>query len=214
MKKFTKALVLLLTLALVCTGLILAVSADDAQSETVSYVANGETANGTLADAVAAADEGTTVKLLGNCTVSAEIAVTKSVTVDLNGYTLTTSTANAFSVSGATTVFKVTGTGNITAAGTLVTAKDDGATINLVGAGVDGIAVTHTGESDVNFVVLKTNTFELNNFEIVSKKGAQSNAFIENSGNSTMTIKKTSVNLDYNNLNGWNSTLSYFTRVH
>ncbi len=213
MKKFTKALVLLLTLALVCTGLIIAVSADEAKAETVSYVADGASAEGTLADALANADAGTTVKLLGNCTISAEIAVTKSVAVDLNGYTLTTSVANAFSVSGATTVFTVTGTGNITAAGTLVTAQDDGATINLVGTGVDGIAVTHSGAKDVNFVVLKSNTFELNNFEIVSQKGAQSNAFIENSGNSAMTIKNTSVDLAYNNVGGWNATITCFIRV-
>lgn len=213
MKKFTKVLVLVLSLALICAGLVLAVSADEAKAETVSYVKDGSVVEGTLQDAVANADAGTTVTLLGNCTVSAEIAVSKTVTVDLGGYTLTTSVANAFSVSGATTVFTVTGTGNINAAGTLVTANEDGSTINLVGTGVDGISVNHTGAKDVNFVVLKTNTFVLNNFEIVSGKGAQSNAFIENSGNSDMTIKNTSIDLAYNNVGGWNATITCFIRV-
>ncbi|MBE6537211.1 MAG: hypothetical protein E7673_04580 [Ruminococcaceae bacterium] len=213
MKKTTKVLVLILTLALVCTGLVFAVSADSAKSDTVSYVASGENLEGSLADAIAAADEGSEVKLLGNCAVSAEIAVTKSVTVDLNGYALTTSVANAFSVSGADTTFTLTGTGSVTTAGTLVTATEDGAAINLIGTGVDGITVTHSGAKDVNFIVLKSNNFEMDNLEIVSKKGAKSNAFIENSGNSEMIIKNTSIDLDYNNVGGWDATITCFIRV-
>ena len=213
MKKFTKALVLLLTLAILCTGIILAVSADEAKAETVGYVANGVSVEGNLADAIAGADAGTTLTLLGNCTVSAEIAVAKTVTVDLNGYTLTTSVANAFSVSGATTVFTVTGTGNIALAGTLANAAEDGATINVVGTGVDGIEVNHSGSKSVEFFNLKSNTLLLDNIDVVAKKGAKNNSFIDNSGNSNITIKNSAFNLDFNNTGGWTGAFFCFTRV-
>ena len=85
MKKLTKILSLLLAVALVCTGLILAVSANNGESETASYVVNGETVTGTLAEALAAADENTTVTLMGDCTLEETFTVTKSLTVDLNG---------------------------------------------------------------------------------------------------------------------------------
>ncbi len=203
MKKSTKILVLLLTLAMICAGLVIATSADTSEAETVSYVVAGETAKGTLADAIASADAGTTVKLLGNCTVADAIAVAKTVTVDLNGYALTTSGANAFNVSGAETVFTVTGTGSINAAGVLATATEDGATINVVGTGVDGITVTHTGTGSVEFINLKSNTLLIDNIELVAKKGEQGSTFINNVGNSNISIKNSSLNFDFANMGGW-----------
>ena len=213
MKKSTKLLVLLLSLALICAGLVIATSADTSEADTVSYVVAGETVKGTLADAVANADAGTTVTLLGNCTVAEAIAVTKTVTVDLNGYTLTTTGANAFNVSGATTVFTVTGTGNITAAGVLATATEDGATINVVGTGVDGITVTHSGSKSTQFMNIKTNTLRLENLTVTAKKGAKNNSFVQLGGNADITVKKTSINLDFNNTNGWTGEFYTFTRL-
>ena len=58
MKKSTKLLVLLLSLVLICAGLVIATSADTSEAETASYTVAGETVKGTLADAVASADEG------------------------------------------------------------------------------------------------------------------------------------------------------------
>lgn len=213
MKKISKVLVLLLTLALICTGLVLAVSADEAKPETVSYVADGATVEGTLADAIAGADASTAVTLLGDCTVSEEIEVTKSVTINLNGYTLTTTCASAFNVSNGEAVFNITGTGNITSAGTLVKATADGAKIAIDGTGLDGITVNHTGTQSVNFITLKTNTLAITNATIHSLKGAQKGFFIANSGNSDITVKKTEINLDFNNVNGWNANAYYFANI-
>ena len=213
MKKSTKILVLLLSLVLICAGLVIATSADTSEADTVSYVVSGETVKGTLADAIANADEGTTVSLLGNCTVADAITVAKTVTVDLNGYTLTTTGANAFNVSGATTVFTVTGTGSINAAGVLATATEDGATINVVGTGVEGITVTHTGAKSTQFINIKTNTLRLENLTVTAKKGAKNNSFVQLGGNADITVKKTSINLDFNNTGGWTGEFYTFTRL-
>ena len=208
MKKFTKLLVLLLTLALVCTGLLLAVGAEEEQEETASYKVGEETQTGTLADAVAAADAGTTVTLLGDCTVSEEIAVAKSVTVDLNGYAITTTCASAFNVNNGEAVFNITGTGNITSAGTLVKATADGATINVTGTGFDGITIEHTGTVEKNRVIsLQSNTLNVTNVNLNSHSGAQVSVTggkreytIGNTGTSVMTFNRVKAVSDIKNL--------------
>lgn len=52
----------------------------------------------TLAEAVAAAKDGETVKLAGDVTVTKPIEVTKSMTLDLNGHVLTAATASTDTV--------------------------------------------------------------------------------------------------------------------
>ena len=217
MKKSTKILVLLLTLALICAGLVIATSADTSEAETVSYVVAGETAKGTLADAIAKADAGTTVKLLGNCTVADAIAVAKTVTIDLNGYALTTSGANAFNVSGAETVFTVTGTGSITAAGVLATATEDGATINVVGTGVDGIDIVHTGSSGkYELTVMQSNTLTFTNVNINSTatpaKGISKSLFTT-TGDSVETFNNCYVTISTTTDTGYGAGAHVFANI-
>jgi len=221
MKKLSKVLVLLLSVALICTGIIFVASADEAKAETASYVAGGETREGSLADAIAAADAGTTVTLLGDCTISAEIAVTKNVTVDLNGYKLTTECASAFNVTNGEAVFNITGTGNITSAGTLVKATADGAKIAITGTGLDGITIDHTGTVEKNRLIsLQSNTFSMNNVSINTSSGALVTASdtntreytIANTGTSNITFNKVKVVSTLKNL-GYGEKGHFFINV-
>ena len=79
---------LLLSVAVVCAGLIIAVSA--AGTEGATYVdETGATKTATkLSEAVAGAKEGTTITLTGDTSVDALIAISKTLTIDLNGYSI------------------------------------------------------------------------------------------------------------------------------
>ena len=167
MKKLTKILSLLLAVALVCTGLILAVSANNGEGETASYVANGETVTGTLAEALAAADENTTVTLMGDCTLEETFTVTKSLTVDLNGNKLVAKT-DAFVIGANDITFTITGTGSMNLAGKLASAAADfsGFTVEVIGTKMtDGIDITHTNS---NIVSTYNGNWYFTNLDIVS----------------------------------------------
>ena len=68
----------------------------------------GTTEYDTLAAAVAAAQTGQTIEMLGDTTVGAEVAISKAITIDLKGHTITSTHAgsgtSAFFVSGALTI--------------------------------------------------------------------------------------------------------------
>ena len=149
MKKLTKVLSILLAVALVCTGLLLAVSADEAVNETASYMVDGQETTGTLVEALTAADESTTVTLMGDCTLEETFTVTKSVTVDLNGYKLTAK-ADAFAIGENGVQFTITGTGSINLAAKLVSAaaEYDGFTVEVAGTdNTEGIAISHSASN-------------------------------------------------------------------
>ena len=95
MKKFTKILVILLSVALVCACLAVAISADGSNGQASYTDAGGSTVTASLADALANVPAGGTVTLEGDCTILATVKVNKSFSVNLNGYKLTT-TAAAF----------------------------------------------------------------------------------------------------------------------
>ena len=167
MKKLTKILTLLLAVALVCTGLALAVSASNGESETASYVVNGEAATGTLAEALAAADENTTVTLMGDCTLEETFTVTKSLTVNLNGKKLVAKT-DAFVIGANDITFQIIGTGSMSLAGKLASAGADysGFTVNVEGTEMtDGIDITHTNS---NIVSTYNGDWYFTNLDIVS----------------------------------------------
>lgn len=197
MKKLSKILVLVLAVALICTGLILAVSADTGTNDTASYTKGGEALTGDLATAISNADAGTTVKLEGDCkitstsdftklggyqTTQVNAVINKDLTIDLNGYNLHLPN-DGFWVSQPVT-FTITGSGSITADGALVV-SDVTATVNIKGTG-KGIKINHTGavvanRTDKNYGQIisgwKAGTYNLENLDIVST------AYFSHSGN-------------------------------
>lgn len=167
MKKLTKILSILLAVALVCAGLVLAVGASEATNETASYKVDGVDTTGTLVEALLAADEGTTVTLLGDCTLEEEFAVTKSVTVDLNGYTLTTK-SSGFAIAESGVKFMITGTGTINLADKFVSATEDytGFTVDVIGTeGTEGIAINHSAS---NIVTTYHGIWNFQNVDVVT----------------------------------------------
>ncbi len=167
MKKLTKVLSILLAVALVCTGLLLAVSADEAVNETVSYMVGGQETTGTLVEALTAADESTTVTLMGDCTLEETFTVTKSVTVDLNGYKLTAK-ADAFAIGANDVQFAIVGTGSINLAAKLVSAAADytGFTVDVAGTeSTEGIAISHSAS---NIITTYNGTWNFKNLKVVT----------------------------------------------
>ena len=180
MKKLTKILTLLLAVALVCTGLALAVSANNGTSETASYVVDGETKTGTLAEALAAADEETTVTLMGDCTLEETFTVTKSLTVDLNGYELVAKT-DAFVIGESDIEFNIVGTGSMTLGGKLASATADFEKFTFAVEGTEmtaGIDITHTNS---NIVSTYHGDWYFKNIDIVTtSKLAKTDAYFLN----------------------------------
>ncbi|MBQ3016848.1 MAG: hypothetical protein IJD79_08730 [Clostridia bacterium] len=148
MKKYSKILVLILSLAIICTGLILAVSAED------------ETPTFDLVSAIQSAKDGDTIVMTGNAEITAShgdqwgaVAINKNLTIDLNGYTITTSHSNrAFNVQTVGKLFTITGSGTINAtAGDLFKTGGNntaGIQMNVIGTG-KGITINHSAASNV-----------------------------------------------------------------
>ncbi len=164
MKKFSKILVILLSLCLVCTSAIVAVSAN-----TESYVATvGETGYATLTDALDAAGGGDTVTLTANTSI-ADYSVTESVTLDLNGYTLTSdggTNGYAFSLVDGVT-FNIVGDGSLNIDGRLASSSATNVTFNLIGEG-DGIKINHTGTAEKSVIYAGGGTWSFTNADIVA----------------------------------------------
>ncbi|MBR2650913.1 MAG: hypothetical protein IKD45_04565 [Clostridia bacterium] len=152
MKKFTKILVILLSVALVCACLAVAISADGSNGQASYTDAGGSTVTASLADALANVPAGGTVTLEGDCTILATVKVNKSFSVNLNGYKLTT-TAAAFVIEANDITFTICGTGSMQLGNRLVgtTASYKGFTVNVKGdEGSAGISVNHTGSNIIN----------------------------------------------------------------
>ncbi|MBQ9070711.1 MAG: hypothetical protein IJY23_05125 [Clostridia bacterium] len=176
MKKLSKILVLLLSVALVCAGLIIAVSADT----TTNVAKIGDTEYATLAEAFDVANavtDGTTttITLINDVTVSATIKPTTSVTLDLNGHTLT-NTTTAFAPQTDGTTFTITGEGSISAGHTLIQYKEWSASanlpnrnVNVIGTG-DGIYIKYLKDAatstDGKLISMDAGTWTFKNLEI------------------------------------------------
>ena len=105
MKHFSKILFLVLALALVISAVAIFSSADASVGAKI-----GDTSYATLADALDAAQDGETITLLANQTHQTEVAVSgKTVTINLNGKTLTAEAA--LFVAGKNGVINVVGSG-------------------------------------------------------------------------------------------------------
>lgn len=123
MKKLSKLLILLLSVALVCAALAVVISAD---TPSVEYTdAEGQTqTTDSIGDALANVKEGGTVTLKSDFEISSPIVIAKPMTFDMAGRKLTnTATTAVFSVT-AEGVVKINGGGYIETAGTVVELSD------------------------------------------------------------------------------------------
>ena len=109
----------------------------------------GNKAYATLAAAVAAAEDGDTIKLADNVTLSSTVEINNDLTIDLNGHNITGGSVRAL-------WFK-NGESTITGAGTITSATNGGSSVIRVGEGAndnsasltvdEGVVVETTGSS-------------------------------------------------------------------
>lgn len=168
MKKIYKLIVLALAVALICTGLVFAVSAESAGTPGAIYTdSNGaEQTAATLDVAFANAKAETTIQLTGDTQVTAQINVTKNLTLDLNGYDLSCNQSSAFKLNAAGLIFTLTGEGSLTLQGAIYSGTADGV-VNIIGTG-SGIDALHTGELSEKFINVNNGTFNVKNLRLVS----------------------------------------------
>ena len=116
MKKLTKILILLLSVALVCTSLALVISADTAAVEYTGE--NGEIASASsLSEALANVAAGGTVTLNSDVEISETAEISTPITLNLNGYTVTNTSENEAILVSAEGIVTINGGGKIVSAG-------------------------------------------------------------------------------------------------
>ena len=190
MKKLSKIGLLILSLALICAGIVVSVSGAEAGNNTVSYTdAEGNLLEGTLADAVAEAADGTTITLLGNCVIEDKITIEgKSLTLDIGGYLVEAMDIGAFEL-GADTALSIVGSGRILLDGTIATSVAQNVTFSIEGtAGTKGIDIDHTGLANNRIVLTNHGTWLFKNIDVVSTaNGLNSQAFFEMKNDSSTT---------------------------
>ena len=157
MKKHAKLLVLVLSLALIIGAIAVIASADNANAAII-----GETEYATIEQAITAAQNNEVVKLIANAQVAESITIDKSITIDLNGKTLT-APHQAFKVASAVE-FSITGEGTINVAGAIIhsDAKTAAPTASIVGTGT-GIKVVHKAEGKESVVAVQAGNFTFKN---------------------------------------------------
>ena len=189
MKKLSKILCLVLAVALICTGLILAVSADDS----IEYTFDLATA---ITEAVADENGMTTVKLTGNAQVTEPYAITKDVTIDLNGYTLDSTAHEAFTVNDSVN-FSIVGDGNITLASMLIQSTTTEATPNVTVKGsFGGINITHTAAQSKSILQAVAGTYTFVNCDVAAVCDTASSAVFAMTGSPTATFNFIDVDIN------------------
>ena len=153
MKKFSKIFCLILAVALICTGLIMVVNADESTYD--------------LASAVTGAEAEGTVALTGNAQIDSAITVDKDLTLDLGGYTINSTAEVLFEVKGDVT-FTIAGTGAINVDGMVFRTESGKApSVTVEGtAGTTGIDINHTGSKSENISYTYTGTYLYKNLDI------------------------------------------------
>lgn len=163
MKKLSKIIILILSLAILCGALVIAVNADDTAYDLASAI-----------DSAAADGNGSkTVKLTGDAKLSEAYIVDKDLTIDLNGYTFSYNDENAFVVKGNATL-SIIGEGTLKLAGMIAKADNAEATptIKIEGSG-KGINVNHSGNVSGKIVSVVAGTVSLKNLKVVSTVGSE-----------------------------------------
>ncbi|MBE6634809.1 MAG: hypothetical protein E7617_01225 [Ruminococcaceae bacterium] len=153
-KKLAKILVLILSVALICGALIMVVNADDTVDIGVD-----------LAPTLTAAEAGSTVTLTEDSFVNS-FALDKNLTIDLAGYTLTSTTSEAFSISTDVTL-NIVGNGTLNLDGALVRVSGCTPKVNVTGGSSD-IIIKHTGSKAINLVFTNNGDFSFTNVDVIS----------------------------------------------
>ena len=189
MKKRTKILVLLLSLAIICTGLVIAVSANGS----TNAAKIGDTEYATFDEAFTAAKAYTgegipVITLLNDVTLSSELSITKSMTIDLNGNKISTST-QFIAMKTANVNFILTGSGTIEVNDNKVinNANVKNANVLVEGTG-KGISIIHNGGTHPVTTMNNNANITFRNVDITStaKLGDNnSNAFFQFYGSSS-----------------------------
>ena len=115
----------------------------------VTYVAEVDNVKyATIEDAVSHTRNGSTIKLLADCTASSTLNITNSLTIDTNGFTL----SNGFEASGSRKpLIKVTGALNVIGTGTISSTSQNVSAIEVHDAGClhvgDGVTISGTNEA-------------------------------------------------------------------
>ena len=171
MKKFSKIFVLAVVFALICAGLVVAASADSTTFD--------------LKSALDAAKAGDTVTLTGDATLTSTYNVTKNVTIDLNGYKLTSEVATAFSVNQSVD-FAIVGQGTIALEGMLINSSTGSLAPNVTVKGTYApIKITHTGSKSDSVVYAINGTYTFNNVEVTSECNTANEAVFKTSNASS-----------------------------
>ena len=194
MKKHSKIIVLVLSVALVIAGLALSVSADNGTpGATYSDGEGGSLSATTLEAAFAAAPDNDLITLTGDTTVTAPIPVVNRATLNLNGYTLTVNAEKLFTVSENVSL-DIVGTGTINLDGMLAEYSDSvNADFSLVGSG-NGININHNGSKKTTVTKARSGIFEFKNANIVATPNTET-AFTM-PGGASVTYDMTGVNID------------------
>lgn len=189
MKKQYRILIPVLLIAIVLSAFVFAfgTSADAGQASYENEA--GEKLTAPLTTAIAEAKDGTTVTLLGDSTLTEAQAVGKNLTVDLGGYTLTSSGANAFSVTESVS-FTITGKGSILLSGMLYeTASDKAPTVTVKGID-EGISIQHNKTSGDPYIVHNYNgTYLYENIDITTTYSQETSGYLSFLHNDTATTE-------------------------
>ena len=162
MKKLSKILILVLSLAIICGALVMVANADAADGYDLTAALTSATAdeNGTK-----------TVALTGNATLESQYTVKEDLVIDLNGYTFTSRLDTAFLVNDDVS-FSIVGKGNIVLDGILVKTNNAEADPKVtVGGEGSSINVTHGGHVNMRIVSALAGTFNFSNLKVVSNAG-------------------------------------------
>ena len=181
MKKLTKILVILLSVAILCTALIVAVGAES--SGNTAKV--GETEYANLAEALDAAEAGSTVTLVSDASI-ASYEVTKDITIDLNGYKLVSDPTDenkpyAFGLNANGIEFAIIGEGEISVSGRLIDSTEDVSV--KIQSDYKPIEILHSGESSDEIIVAKSGTYVLNGVNVTAVSGGEYCFSMEDGGN-------------------------------
>ncbi len=202
MRKTAKIVLLVLMLALVIGAIAIVASAANEEAEAYD-----------LADEIASASPGATVKLTGDAYIDSTITLTKFITIDLNGHKLTTKAANAFTINGKYAL-TVTGEGTLELWGSLMESTTSTAGTNLkvsvLGTG-EGIVINHLGTVGTThrIITAKVGLYTFKNVEINSTapvlasncvQGSNMEAFFETTPfKSGTTLNTTGAVFDFEN---------------
>ncbi|MBO5776382.1 MAG: hypothetical protein J6R35_03315 [Clostridia bacterium] len=194
MKKFLKIFLAALALAAAVSLFVISIGASEAKPEMASYTnSQGETVESDFLSAIKEAKPGTTVTLLGNCNQITSAAIDKDLTVDLGGYSLsTTKSITLFNVKESVN-FTITGTGSINATGMVYeTVSGKTPTVSIVGSSGKGIKITQNNTSSTPYIVHNYNgTYLFKNLDVVTNFSAATTRYQSFFHNDTDTTSAT-----------------------